>query len=171
MQTPIPDLYQVKWFQGGWRYGVVDRWSPTSVQYYQEEQRVIVDDATSLQRYVVNVDALTEIPISSNPPDEYHQHVNEQYLIALGRSDALPPGLHVGKMFRTPVGDGYAYYVVTKVNKKTVKIEWRGFSLDRWVDFRFGAGGKEDRELIESLVAREDNIRRLFAPQPQETTA
>lgn len=163
MQTPIPDLYQVKWFQGRWRYGVVDRWSPSSIQYYREGQQVIVDDAVTTERYVVNVDALTPIAMSFNPPDEYAQHVNDAYLVAKGLSDNLPDGVHPGKMFRVPAGDGYAFYVIRKVNKKTVDIDWRGFSLDRWVDFRFGPGGRENRELIERLVRQGDAARRLFA--------
>lgn len=163
MNTPIPDMYQVKWFQGCWRYGTVDRWSAASIQYYEDGQQVIVDDAVMPIRYVINVDALTPIPTSHNPPDEYAQHVEEQYQIAKGRSDSLPEGLHVGKLFRVPRGDGYAHYVVTKVNKKTVAIEWRGFSLDRWVDDRFGHGGKEPRETIEMFVRREDGMRALFS--------
>jgi hypothetical protein len=64
------------------------------------------------------------------------------------------------------VGDGYAYYVVRKVNKKTVDIEWRGYSLDRWVDFRFSIGGREKRDVIEALVRREDAMRALFTRAP-----
>lgn len=171
MQTPIPDLYQVKWWMNNrWYYGVVDRWGPESIRYYNEGQTVIIDDAITTARYVVNVDALTDIPMTYSPPDEYTQYVEEQYQIAKGRSDALPAGMHVGKLFRVPAGDGYAFYVVTKVNKKTVDIEWRGYGLDRWVDFRFGAGGRESRELIERMVAREDGLRQLFAARTPEPT-
>lgn len=164
MTTPIPDMYQVKWYHGGkWKYGIVDKFGPASIQYYNDGRQVIVDDAITPERYVLNVDALTDIPMTWNPKDEYTQYVEDQYLIAKGRSDALPEGLRPGKLFRVPVGDGYAYYVVRKVNKKTVDIEWRGYSLDRWVDFRFGAGGREKRDVIEALVRREDAIRNLFA--------
>lgn len=163
MNTPIPDLYQVKWFHGFWRYGIVERWSEASIQYYEDGQQVIVEDAVMPTRCVVNVDALTEIHPTYNPPDEYTQYVEEQYRIAKGRSDSLPEGLHPGKLFRVPRGDGYAWYVVTKVNKKTVDIEWRGYSLDRWVDDRFGYGGREKREDVELFVHREDGARRLFA--------
>ena len=162
MSTPIPDLYQVKWCPGFWRYGVVDRWGESSIQYYQEEQNVIVNDAITPARHVVAVSELVPIDTSFNPPDEYTAFVEEQYRIAKGRSDSLPEGLHPGKLFRVPKGDGHAWYVVTKVNKKTVTIEWRGYSLDRWVDDRFGFGGREKRETIEMFVAREDGVRRLF---------
>ena len=167
MTTPIPDMYQVKWQHGTkLKYGIVDTFGPASIQYYNEGQQVIVDDAITTERYVLNVDALTDIPMTWNPKDEYTQYVEDQYLIAKGRSDALPEGLHTGKLFRVPVGDGYAYYVVRKVNKKTVDIEWRGYSLDRWVDFRFGAGGREKRDVIEALVRREDAMRAIFNRAP-----
>jgi hypothetical protein len=167
MSTPIPDLYQVKWYHGTKvKYGIVDKYGPASIQYYNEGRQVIVDDAITPERYVINVDALTDIPMTWNPKDEYTQYVEEQYLIAKGKSDALPPGLHPGKMFHVPVGDGCAYYVVTKVNKKTVDIEWRGYSLDRWVDFRYGVGGREKRDVIEALVRREDAMRALFTREP-----
>lgn len=163
MPTPIPDMYQVKWQHSpNVKYGIVDQYGPASIQYYNEGQQVIVDDAITTERYVLNVDALTDIPMTWDPKDEYTQYVEDQYLIAKSRSDALPEGLHTGKLFRVPVGDGYAYYVVQKVNKKTVDIEWRGYSLDRWVDFRFGAGGREKRDVIEALVRREDAMRALF---------
>ena len=167
MTTPIPDMYQVKWQHGpNVKYGIVDKFGPSSIQYYNEGQQVIVDDAITPERYVLNVDALTNIPMTWNPKDEYTQYVEDQYLIAKGRSDALPEGLHPGKLFSVPVGDGCAYYVVKKVNKKTVDIEWRGYSLDRWVDFRFSIGGREQRDVIEALVRREAAMGALFNRAP-----
>jgi len=172
MSTPIPDLYQVKWYEqhtGKWRYGIVDRFSQSSIDYYNEERCVIVDDAILPERYVLNLDCLTDIPITSlSTANEYYAHVEEQYLIAKGRSDTLPEGLHPGKLFRIPVGDGYAFYVVKKVNKKTVDIEWRGFSADRWTDFNFGVGGRYPRNMIEAWVRSADAYRRIFN-RPQET--
>lgn len=171
MSTPIPDLYQVKWFPGFWRYGIVDRYGEESKQYYETTEQVIVEDAISPVRHVINVNALVPIAMTYNPADEYTAFVEEQYQIAKGRSDSLPDGLHPGKLFRVPAGDGYAWYVVTKVNKKTVDIEWRGYSLDRWVDARFGYGGREKRETIELFVRREDGIKTLFGNHVRETLA
>jgi hypothetical protein len=94
---------------------------------------------------------------SADPSD-----IEEAYSSAREFSNSLPDGVHVGKLFALPVGDGHAFYVVTKVNKKTVDIEWRGFSSDRWTDFTLGEGGREKRELIERLVRREDFIRKSF---------
>lgn len=163
MHTPIPDMYHVKWFAGCWRYGIVSRWDPESIRQYNDNRHVIVEDAITPAQHVISVDALVPIPATHNPADEYTNFVEEQFQIAKIRSDSLPSGLHVGKMFRVPRGDGYAYYVVTKVNKKTVHIEWRGYCLDRWVDDRFGYGGREKHEHVEMFVNREDGLRRLFS--------
>jgi len=164
MHTPIPDLYQAKWLQDGRpRYGVVSRWDPESIKYYDESRQVIIEDAITPERHVVNVDILTSIPMSFRPPDEYTQYVEEQYQTAKKHADSLPAGLQVGKLFCVPRGDGYAHYIVTKVNKKTVDVEWRGYGLDRWVDDRFGYGGREKRETVEMFVAREDARRRIFS--------
>lgn len=48
----------------------------------------------------------------------------------------------VGAMFYVPVGDGHATYVVTAMRKKGTecKVEWRGFSGDRWVCQQYGMG-------------------------------
>lgn len=169
MSTPIPDLFHVKWYNrqtDTWQYGVVDRFSPASIQYYEDGQQVIVDDAILPKRYVLNVDALTEIRSTYNPVDEYHQYLNDEYHKAKDFAENLPEGLHIGKMLSVPAGDGCAFYVVTKVNKKTVDIEWRGFSPDRWVDFRFGGEGREPKDVIEAMVRREDGMRRLFRREP-----
>lgn len=157
MLTPIPDLYQVKWLAGSsWLYGIVSRWSPESIRHYTASRQVIVDDAVLPICHIVNIDDLQSISMTFSPPDEYTQYVENQYLSAKRRSDSLPAGLRVEKLFRVPKGDGYAHYIVTKVNKKTVDIGWRGYSLDRWVDDRFGYGGREKRETIEMFVAGED---------------
>jgi hypothetical protein len=170
MATSIPDLYQVKWFAGCWRYGIVDRWSAASIKYYENEQSVIVADAITPARHVVKVSDLVPIAVAHNPADEYTAFVDEQHRIAKGRADSLPEGLHPGKLFRVPKGDGYAWYVVTKVHKKTVDIEWRGYCLDRWIDDRFGSGGREKRETIDMFVRHADGTRRIFSnPARAET--
>ena len=164
MHTPIPDLYQVKWLQDGcWRYGIVSRWDKRSIAHYNEDRSVVVDDAVVPGADRVKVHDLVPIRMSYDPPDEYQQYVNAEYEAAKRLSDSLPGGVHVGKLFRVPAGDGYAYYVVTKVNKKTVIVEWRGFSIDRWTDFKFGGGGREDRAFIERLINREEAMHKLFA--------
>lgn len=43
----------------------------------------------------------------------------------------------LGGIVRFPMADSYAVYVVTKVNKNTVKLEWLDY-CDGWVDDRCG---------------------------------
>lgn len=47
----------------------------------------------------------------------------------------------VGAKFSIGVADGSANYVVTKVNKKTCVVAWRGFGADDYYDHHFGGGG------------------------------
>lgn len=85
--------------------------------------------------------------------DEYDMYVNVAYLKAKAKSDALPNRAVVaGKMFQMPIADGSAYYVITRVNKTTVRVEWRGFCSDRWVDRMLGYGGSFRKQDIERLV-------------------
>lgn len=58
------------------------------------------------------------------------------------RNSLLPKDkLRVGHTFSVGVGDGYAYYVVTKVAKVNCTVEWRGFCPDNYRDGFFGFGG------------------------------
>jgi hypothetical protein len=61
--------------------------------------------------------------------------------------------MDVGAQFTQPVGDGSAHYVVTAFRKRKseCKIEWRGFSGDRWVCQMFGMGGWYRTKDIEPL--------------------
>lgn len=117
----------------------------------------IVDDAILPASYQVKETDLIDVPFGKNfGDDEYHKFVEAVFEQARKRAADLPEGLHAGKLFTTSVGDGCAYYVIAKVNKKTVKIEWRGFSADRWIDRQFGWGGDFPRHMIERLVKAND---------------
>ena len=134
---------------------------------------VIVDDAVLPACYEIPESVLTEIPYEYgkyNPKtgefeeqDEYHQYIQDEFKKAKERSNALGDEFKPGKLFNTPVADGRAYYVVTKVNKKSVRIEWRGFCPDRWQDPVLGLGGSFPRDRIEKLVRSNDGLRKLFA--------
>jgi len=138
-----------------------------------EEGFVLVDDAVCPTSYEVPENVLEEIPFDMGKynhktrewenQDELHQYVQGQFKEAKALSEALGDEFKPGKLFNTPVADGYAYYVVTKVNKKTCDIEWRGFCLDRWQDPVLGMGGRFPRENIEQQVRRMDGLKKLFA--------
>jgi hypothetical protein len=163
--SKIPDYYQVK-FQlpgvaGHTVYGILDRYGGAAIANYNDHKLLTISDAITGKTYLVKETDVREIPTSFG--SEYDNYVNTEFTIARTLSDALPAGLFVGKLFSIPRGDGYAWYVVTKVNKKTVVIDWRGYSLDRWFDPLLGYGGKFDRSLIEPHVLHGDAVRKIFA--------
>jgi hypothetical protein len=80
--------------------------------------------------------------------DELEVFVRNERTKAIEFSQSLPDGLSVGKMFIVGIGDGHAWYIVTKVTKKTATVEWRGFSPDRYRDSILGLGGAFPKDAI-----------------------
>lgn len=130
--------YQVKFTDGKTVYGIAESFSELAKAAINRGN-LLISDAIILAQYEVPEEDVQDIPMVFN--NEYDQFVTEQFNKAKELNDSLPDGVHVGSLFRTPVGDGYAWYVVTKLYKVTCKVEWRGFSLDRLVDHHFGHGG------------------------------
>lgn len=91
--------------------------------------------------------------------DEYNQHIDNEFNNA--RKNA-PQTFGVGSLFNTHVGDGQAWYIVTKVNKKTCDIEWRNFGFDQYVDRVLGYGGRFDIARIQPLVNFQNNLDKMF---------
>ena len=139
-------------------YGVLT----DSHKYRFSDGCVVLEDAVLPKSYRVKADSLIGIemePSVWNPEkscweggDEYTQFVQNELSKARAISESLGEGIHVGSMFVMPVGDGRAYYVVTHVGKRTCRIEWRGFSEDRWVDRFFGYGGSFNKSQIERML-------------------
>lgn len=148
----MKEHYQVKWTDpktGEIHYGrVVTGYG--AIPPWQSH----VGDAVIPVVHTIDNNILIDIPMLWSPIDEYHQYVDEQLEKAQKLSDSLPPGVHVGSLFNIGVADGYAWYVVTKVNKKTCKIEWRCFCPDGYTDHHFRGGGKFPIEEIERYVSR-----------------
>lgn len=101
--------------------------------------------------------------------DDWKQRMEEErkhFDAEWAKSKALPEGLQVGKLFRTQVADGYAYYEVVKINKRTVRIKWReDLCADKWQDQILGAGGSFATNVIEPLILREEALDRIFSKQ------
>lgn len=156
------DFYQVKFrWEGEWKYGFNDRWGDKKEAAKAHVQNcLLIEDAITPQRYIVPVSDVVPIDIETFP-NEFTKFVDAQMDEAIAKSNSLD-GLQPGKLFRIGVGDGYAWYVVVKVNKKTCKIEWRGFCGDRWYDHWFGIGGTFSKSKIASYVEYEDGMRKLF---------
>ncbi len=150
----MQDLYQVKWKDGKkTRYGI-----------FQSAKKGIarVNDAILPVYDEVPVDSLVPIKSEWDPPDEFHAYLEKEFEAARKVSEALPEGFQVGKLIQTSVADGYAFYVITKVGRKNIHIEWRGFSPDRWHDQVLGAGGSFPRHAIDGLVRAADGFKKLF---------
>jgi hypothetical protein len=104
------------------------------------------------------IDSETGFPIGS----EYSRYINEEWKKHQAISDRCN-GVQVGAMFTIGVADGQAHYVVTKVNKKTCHVEWRGFCGDRYIDHHFGWGGKFPIAEVERYVKGHQAMKKLFA--------
>lgn len=116
---------------------------------------VRVNDAV-LPIYIdLPISRVTSVPYATDfRNDEYYKYVEDELEKAQRLSDSLGAGIRVGKLFSLGVADGSAWYVVTKVNKTTVKIEWRGFCPDHYHDQVLGGGGSFPRRMIEPLCRR-----------------
>jgi hypothetical protein len=141
----VPDLYRVRFTdsEGITHYGTFD-------QYGKDAEKLAmagigaVDDAVFPIRHETTLDQLAAIPFkdwSDRRPDEYEEYVYKQFKKAVSLAEKNQSGeVQVNDLIALPVADGRAWYVVTKVNKKTVKVEWRGFCPDNYMDQRWGWG-------------------------------
>ena len=128
--------YQVKFeWNGQTHYGVVDSFSPEAKKV---APKLRVEDAVLPICFILGADEITDIPTVFG--NEYDKYVEAEYEKVQAVADKLS-GCVVGMSFTVGVGDGNAFYLITQVKGARVKIEWRGFSGDRWVDQRFGLGG------------------------------
>jgi len=172
----IPDWYEVKYrevakkggrmMQGPWLYGIFNKYDDETEREWAKGN-AIIEDALTGQLYRVPLAKFAISPIerdyeSGNPWEtEYSKFVEAEFEKAQAASKELK-GLQVGKLFNTGVADGYAYYVVTKVNKRTVQVEWRGFGGDRYADQVLGYGGSFPRAVIERLVESQEALAEIF---------
>jgi hypothetical protein len=67
----------------------------------------------------------------------------------------------LGRQIKFPMGDGYAYYVITKVNKKTVEITWVKY-CDAWQDRRAGYQSLLNFDYANQQVKGQDRLAELF---------
>ena len=79
-------------------------------------------------------------------------------------------GTLMGRQIRFPMGDGYAYYIVTKVNKKTVEITWVKY-CDAWQDSRAGYCANLDINWATTHIKGRDNLDEMFARNKAEQLA
>jgi len=68
----------------------------------------------------------------------------------------------LGGVVKFPMADSYAYYIVTKVNKKTVKLTWLDY-CDQWVDQRVGKGSLINIDFARQHIEGKRKLAELFS--------
>ncbi len=68
----------------------------------------------------------------------------------------------LGRTIKFPWADSYAIYVVTKVNKNSVRLTWVNW-CDGWQDDRIGYEGNIDIDYVRQKVKGEDALEELFS--------
>jgi hypothetical protein len=152
-------------------YGIVD----DQIDRNSVELRYAVEDALLPVVYELAESDLTPVERSKFVKGEGYvkgesdQYIDKEFEKAKEVSDSIE-GFGVGSLFSIGVADGSAWYVVTKVNKKTCDVEWRGFCMDRWTDHYFGWGRKRvPIEDVKPYVHRYNGLSKLFGGKKSET--
>jgi len=175
----MPDWYHVKYrcnvAQDGtrvsgikWKFGIHEKYhfqAKRDLQMdYWANGEVIISDPITGQTMRVPLDYCEIKPCKRGDSwqTELDLYVEKEYKKAQAKSDKVQ-GMAPGKMFRILVADGYAYYVITKVNKKTVQYEWRGFGGDAYFDQTLGGGGTIPKEFIEPHIEWAETTKRIFS--------
>lgn len=151
----MSDLYAVSYIKPDTQeksYGYVRQFftgtSSKEERAIHKRGNLVVDDSVTPECY--------EIPKASVKAVDFKvidKHVYDTYLKV---KTASPKIFGVGSLFSMPVADGQASYIVTRINKTTTKIEWRGFGGgDRYTDRCLGWGGSFPTTMIKKLVQAE----------------
>ncbi len=67
----------------------------------------------------------------------------------------------LGRIIRFPYADSHAVYVITKVNKKTVRIDWVDY-CDGWQDDRCGVAANLDIRFATQRIHGADGLEQLL---------
>jgi hypothetical protein len=67
----------------------------------------------------------------------------------------------LGRTMRFPMADSYSYYIITKVSKRTVKLEWIDY-CDGWVEPRLGKSGCLDLSYVKETFEIKNKLDKLF---------
>ncbi len=73
---------------------------------------------------------------------------------------SLGPGLKVGRLVSWPQADGQAFYFVTSMGRRTVKLAWLQW-LDAWQS-PVVVDGEALRPAVERAIHATDGLRRIF---------
>ena len=153
---------------GGEHFGQVCTWPVEDVRQYAAKGLLLIADEifpTSYRLSPAQVVVVKELPWDAQNPLLRHR---ERLLSAAQEESNKVKDFGPGKIFSIPAGDGFAWYVVTKVTAKTATVEWRGFHCDNWRDITLDCGGTFPRSVIERHVRRCEGLRRIFGPKTGE---
>jgi hypothetical protein len=68
----------------------------------------------------------------------------------------------LGRVIRFPMGDSYAFYLVTKINKTSARLTWIRF-CDAWQDDRIGYEANVDLKYVMQKVKQLDALNAMFS--------
>ena len=68
----------------------------------------------------------------------------------------------LGRIIKFQHADSYAFYIVTKVNRKAVRLDWIDY-CDGWVDSRCGIACFMDIEYVREEIRRRDALDEMFS--------
>jgi hypothetical protein len=151
----------VKWkhSDGTVHYGdveTVDLDRNGELERLKAQGKAIVSDSIYPERFIVERSKLEVVEI-----DDFIAMIDAESEKAYAQNEKNDFKVAVGTVFSVGVGDGGAHYVITKVNKKTCKIEWRGYGYDRYIDRFLGWGGTFPINRIDPLIVKGNLARRL----------
>lgn len=135
---------QVTWTDsetGVRHYGMPHRYDDRyPLDEYLAKNQLIVSNVLLPGLHVVNLSEVEEADYRD--VDEFMELELAKALNQAKKHSPSDNKLYKGDLIAVGVADGCAWYVVTKVHRKNADIEWRGLSPDRWVDQRYGYGGR-----------------------------
>lgn len=150
-----------------WQFGLVDRCTPEAVRLAAQD-KLIVQDAVTGVRFLTTLDQVAKVPYGrvydSNAgcfDDELSQFVQKSF-VESQRVDAALRQFGVNAMVMYPMGDGQAFYVVTRCTKRFVWLSWRGFTPDRWEHPLVACGCRSLRGPVEETWNNQNYARDAF---------
>ena len=83
------------------------------------------------------------------------KYIHELKLLARANKTLL------GRIITFPMADSSAMYIITKINKKSVRLTWVDY-CDGWVDSRLGKEGSVNMWYAKECVDNYDRIEKIF---------
>lgn len=103
--------------------------------------------------------------IGSNDPNSFDNLIKRQEkLMDELEKMAIQHKTILGRVIRFPMGDSYAFYLVTKINKSSARLTWIKF-CDAWQDDRIGYEANVDLKYVMQKVKQLDVLNEMFSKQ------